>query len=195
MAASPILSALMPRTRQVVLRELVAGSGDFLHVRELERRTGAYSGNVGRELRKLEAAGIVESKRVGRQVLYRMDARCPVYPELRMLVVKTVGLADELRRALAPLSSKIRFAYVYGSFATGGAGVTSDVDLMVVGGASLYDVSEALDDAERTLRREINPTVYSMREYKAELAEGEGFVYGVHNGPKLMLIGGADEVE
>jgi hypothetical protein len=42
-----------------------------------------------------------------------------VFEELRALVLKTVGLADVLRAAVAPVSKDIRAAFVYGSIAKG----------------------------------------------------------------------------
>ncbi len=195
MTANVTLSSLIPQTRQVLLRELVAADGEYIHVRELERRTGAYSANLSRELRKLKAGGIVESRRVGRQLHYRLDERCPIYRELRSIIIKTVGIAGPLKDALAPLAKKLKLVYVYGSFADGTAGAESDVDLMVVGRASLLEVVEAMAEASDRLSREINPTVYSGKEYRAELASSEGFVYEVHHGAKILLIGEPDETE
>jgi len=193
MTANNILSSLIPKTRQILLRELVAADGEYVHVRELERRTGVYSVNISRELRKLKAGGIVESKEVGRQLHYRLNERCPIYHELRSIIIKTVGIAGPLKSALAALAPKAKFAYVFGSFADGTSGAESDVDVMVVGRVSLLEVVEALADASERLSREINPTVYSRKEYRAELASGEGFVYEVHHGPKILLIGEPDE--
>ena len=185
----------MPRTRQALLRELVAANSEYVHVRELERRTGVHSANLSRELRKLEGGGIVESKRVGRQLHYRLNERCPIYRELRSIVIKTVGVAGPLRKALVPLAKNITLAYVYGSFADGTAGAESDVDVMVVGRASLLDVVGALAPVADRLSREINPTVYSPKEYQTELAAGEGFIFEVHHGAKILLVGEPDEIK
>lgn len=183
----------MPKTRQILLRELVLADREYLHVRELERRTGVYSVNLSRELRKLKAGGIVESKRVGRQLHYRLDERCPIYPELKQMIVKTVGVADVLREALAPMRARLELAYIYGSFANGNARPDSDVDLMVVGDVSSREVYSAADDCTAALRREVHATVYPSEEYAAKLKLGRGFIHETHYGPKIPLIGGGDE--
>lgn len=72
------------------------------------------TGAVQRELRRLEASGLVTVTRVGNQKHYRANPGAPVFEELRALVLKTVGLADVLRAALAPMSQDIRAAFVYG---------------------------------------------------------------------------------
>ena len=55
-----------------------------------------------RELARLEASGLVTVTRVGKQKHYQANAASPLYEELRALVLKTFGLADVLRAALAP---------------------------------------------------------------------------------------------
>ena len=55
-----------------------------------------------------------------------------MFSELHGLVQKTVGLAEPLRRALAPLSSQILVAFVYGSVAKGTDTAGSDIDLMII---------------------------------------------------------------
>jgi len=190
-----MLGALLPQTRQLVLRELVRSGEEWIHIHALARKAGIHAANAQRELRNLEAAGIVESKRVGGQVHFRLNPRCPIYPELKMLILKTVGLADVLCKALAPLAPKIKLAYIYGSFATGDTRADSDVDLMIVGKVTLKEAVGALMDASRTLSREVNPTVFSASEYKDEIEKGGGFTHRVHHGPKIMLLGEVNEAE
>ena len=56
------------------------------------------------------------------------DRLSPLYPELRNLVLKTVGLADILRAALQ--DERIQVAFVFGSIAEGKETADSDVDLL-----------------------------------------------------------------
>jgi len=192
-APDDVLSAtLFGKARRAILSLLYGRADEAFYVREIGRLTGLATGSVLSELKRLLGAGIVVRVKRGHQVYYQANECCPVYSEIKMLIVKTVGLADALRKALEPLACRIRLAYVYGSFASGEARAESDVDLMVVGRVSLFDVVSALRDAQRTLGREISPTAYSRRDYERELALGEGFIHVVHNGPKIMLIGGAD---
>jgi len=187
------MSILFPRTRWMVLRELVLSEPEGIHVRELARRTGLNAGGVGRELKKLEEAEVVESKKTGGSIFYRLNPACQIYDEIRRIIVKTVGAADEVFRHLKPLRVKIRFAYIYGSFASGTHDSESDIDLMIVGDVSLESISEALGDIEIHLRREVNPSIYSYKEYKKKLEQGNSFISQVHKGPKIMIIGEIDE--
>jgi hypothetical protein len=61
---------------------------------------------------------------------------------------------------------------------------------MVVGNVDFDDAVEALRDAEKTLSREINPTVYSIREFTKKLRGN--FLKNVLEEKKLFIIGDED---
>ena len=190
MSSNALASALFPKTRSAILRELYR-EPDGLHLRELERRTGVNSRHVARELHALAEVGILKSKRVGRQIIYRLDPQCPIYNELRSIVRKTVGIADVLRETLASVADRIELAYVYGSHARGEERSDSDIDLMIVGRASLRDLSSPLREAAGILHREINPTAYRPGEYDEARQDAESFVRRIHDGPRIPVVGGA----
>ncbi|MFC2099309.1 nucleotidyltransferase domain-containing protein [Candidatus Bipolaricaulota bacterium] len=189
MSASSLAEALFPRTRRNVLQHL-SESQDGLHLRELERRTGVNSRHLQRELHSLRDAGLLMAKKAGNQVIYRLNPDCPIVDEIRAIVRKTLGLAGLLRQALEPLSAKIDLAYVYGSLAQGQERPDSDLDLMIVGDVSLREISPLLTEAHRAIQREISPTLYRSAEYAEALRDPESFVRRVHDGPKILLIGG-----
>jgi len=55
-------------------------------------------------LARLESAGLVTVTRVGRQKHYQANPTAAVFAELSALVLRTSGLADILRSALAPVA-------------------------------------------------------------------------------------------
>ena len=63
----------------------------------------------------------------------------------------------------------------------------SDVDLMIVGNVDFGDIVEKLADAQRILNREINPTVYSVKEFRKKVLEN--FLKTVLAAKKLFIIG------
>lgn len=180
---------LFGQTRSAVLSALLLHPESSLHVRELARLTGASAGSLHRELRLLADMGLLLRQEVGRQVHYRANVAHPVYAELAQLLRKTAGLVDVLREALEPLASKMDLAFVYGSMASGTERAGSDIDLMVLGRASFADLARALAPVQATLRREVNPTVMSRREFAQRLAAGDGFATSVARGAKLWLKG------
>ena len=83
----------------------------------------------------------------------------------------------------------MRLAFVYGSTAAGTERPGSDVDLMILGTASFADLARVLAGAQPILRREVNPTVMTEREFARRLAEGDGFARSIAKGSRLWLKG------
>lgn len=162
--------------------------------RQLESLLHEDSTNLSRELSRLERAGILTCQTIGRQKHYRPNPDCPIFSELRSIALKTFGLVSILSELLEPLREKIEVAFVYGSLARGAASAKSDVDLMVVGKIAFGEVVSALQPAQERLGREINPTVYSMKEFRSKLAEGHHFLQEVMRDKKLFVIGDEREL-
>jgi predicted nucleotidyltransferase len=99
-----------------------------------------------------------------------------------------------LRSTLAPLADSIALAFVYGSVARGEEKSDSDIDLMVIGKVSLEDVVGKLSSVEASLRRAVNPTLFSPSEFKRKLASANHFLNSVVRGDKIFLIGDEDEL-
>ena len=188
-------AALFSATRQAVLRQLFGHAGERFYQRQIIRIVGLGSGAVQRDLQQLTRAGILVRAVEGRQTYYQANRACPVFDELQGLIRKTFGVAQVLKDGLAALAGKIQIAFIYGSLATGGETVASDIDVMVVGeGISLQDVVLALTEAQRELRREVNPSVYRDEEFCRKLAGGHHFLSSVVAGPKVFLIGDEGEL-
>lgn len=188
-----IAHSLLGQTRSAVLGVLLLHPEDSLHVRELARLTGTSPGSLHRELRALADLGLLLRHEVGRQVHYRANVACPVFEELAGLLRKTAGLVDVLREALAPVAAKIERAFVYGSMASGESHSHSDVDVMIIGRVGFADAVLALAAAQKTLGREVNPTVLTPEEFAQKLRQKDGFVAQVWRGPKLWVIGHEEE--
>src|SRR6266853_2086628 len=129
-----------------------------------------------------------------RQIAREVDASIGAVQREQALINKTIGVFSVLRSALQPLSKRIVVAFVYGSVAREEETAQSDVDLMVVGKATLHDVLSRLSTVEKGLGRPINPTVYSVAEFKSKLASGNHFLNSVLKGQKACLLGDEDEL-
>jgi predicted nucleotidyltransferase len=190
-AVSGIADALFNKVRQRVLGVLFGNPGRSFYANEVIALAGSGTGAVQRELAGLETAGLVTVTRVGNQKHYQANAAAPVFEELRGLVLKTSGLADVLRDALAPLETQISAAFVYGSVAKRQDTAKSDIDLMVVSDSLSYaDLFAVLEEATRQLGRTVNPTVYSRQALEKRVREDNAFIKRVLAQPKLWVIGG-----
>ncbi|MFJ5296830.1 nucleotidyltransferase domain-containing protein [Pseudomonas sp. NPDC088368] len=182
-------SFLFSEYRRKVLALLLLNPQQQYHQREIARLTGTISGTLSRELSKMVEASVLLKASVGNQMHYRANPDCPIYPELVSILRKTDGLPEAIAQALAPLSERIKIAFVYGSIANGKATSDSDVDLMVIGSVSFSELVTQLYPLQESLGREISPKQYAEREWFQLLAEQGGFVRDVLAKPKLFVIG------
>ena len=185
---------LFGRTRGAVLALLYGRADQSFYTREIAREVDASVGAVQRELENLSKVGLILRKSVGSQVYYQANRETPIFPEMRALINKTIGIFGVLRSALRPLSKQIIAAFVYGSVAREQETAQSDVDLMVVGKATLDQVLSRVSTTEKAIGRSINPTVYSVAEFKSKLATENHFLTSVLKGQKVFLLGDEDEL-
>ncbi len=190
-----LAGALFSNTQQRILGLLFGQPQRSFYANELISLTGSGSGAVQRELARLAQSGLVASRLVGRQKHYEANPNSPIFAELCGIASKTMGLAEPLRHALAPLAPRIRAAFVYGSVAKRQDTASSDIDLMLVSDDLSYpDVFGALEAVSQRLGREIKPTIYSRTELAQRIARGDGFVKRVLAQPRIWLIGSDDEL-
>jgi predicted nucleotidyltransferase len=184
---------LSSRARPEIFRLLLSGTGEELHVREIERRSGLNDSTLRQELRKLVRLDLVQSRRDSNRVYYRAKTENPLYPEIRNLVLKTSGLADALKSAL--MDKRICVAFVFGSIARGEEKARSDVDLMIIGQLGVRDLSRLLSGIEEKIGREVNPHVLHEEEFRKRVRAKEHFVSSVMESPKIFIIGSHHELE
>lgn len=180
--------------RQQVIGLLLLNPERRYHLREVARLTGQAAPPVGRELNKLADFGVLTREKVGNQLVFQANQGCPVFQELAGIARKTFGLGDVLMRALEPCAEKCRAAFIYGSMASGSATTLSDVDVMIVGAVTFEQVIHALSSAETAIGREINPTIFSIKEWCEKLEGKDSFVMNVLARPKIFLIGDEEEL-
>lgn len=158
------------------------------YIRQVERLVGKNYALVRKELAHLETFGLLRSETKGNQVYYTVDRNFFLYPELQRLVLKTEGVSRVLKDRLEELGN-LECIFIYGSFASGTAGATSDIDLFIVGDIDENRLIPLINESERTLQREINYTLVKKEELQERIDRADPFVTNVLNRPKIMILG------
>jgi predicted nucleotidyltransferase len=193
--SSALANVLFGKARGAILALLYGHPDQSFYYRQITRQVNGISiGTVQRELDTLSQLGLIGRSTVGNQVFYQANRNHPVFQDLRVLVAKTVGAFHVLRLALAPLAKRITLAFVYGSLARQEEKADSDIDLIIVGKVTLEEILTKLADCEQSLGRPVNPTIYSVAEFKSKLTSGNHFVNSIVRSEKVFLIGGEDEL-
>jgi DNA-binding transcriptional ArsR family regulator len=179
------------KLRVEILALLFSRPEESLYLGEIVKLTGEDRGNISRELRNLENAGLLVSRKEGNMKYYSLNSRYLLYDELKSMIQKTRGISGTLKEKLF-MAKGIDYAFIYGSIAAGTETGKSDIDLMVIGKISLESLLKLIKSPEKTLGREINPSLYSVKEFKDRLKDKDSFIARVMSEPKIMLIGDDD---
>lgn len=181
------------KIRGKLLGVLFSSPGKKYYLSELSRLVETSAGNVQRELSRFIKDRLIVSEKKGNLVFYSLSRRHPFFRELRSLILKTWGVEGALK-ALAEEEKKVRLALLYGSFAQGTEHGESDIDFLVVSSGELKDFYSRLKRLESLFGREVNPTVYSIPEFKKKISEGEGtFISRILKEPHRVLKGTLEE--
>lgn len=176
--------------RRRILQLFFLRPGKRAHVRQVAREVGTVASAVGRELRRLEGAGVLTSEMVGRARVYRLDEASPVARDAAELFSKTEGVEVLLKQALVAVAG-IERAWMFGSHADHTERPDSDLDIMIVGTPGQAALSEALMPLEDRFGRAIHTTTLSADEFRRR-RDRPGFVSEVMAGPRIVLVGEDD---
>src|SRR5260370_41261170 len=98
----------------------------------------------------------VRRRPIGNQFVYSADLASPFYPEMKALAARSYGaqrlITDALHEAGAPL---VELAFLFGSTASGRTKPTSDLELMVIGTATRFDMPLSRPPVQDVLNRRI----------------------------------------
>lgn len=180
------------KIRQDVLSLFFSNPSKDYYLRELERILGYSAGSIRRELLRFQKDGLFNTKSRGNLLLYFLNHKHPLFNELKSIVFKTVGIEGSLRKLF--LDKAIKTAFIYGSFASNSEKAASDVDIMIIGSPDITSLNEKIARLERKISREINLTIYSLKEYQIKKKEKSGFILDLLENPKIMLKGKEDDL-
>lgn len=192
------ISTLFSSTQGEVLGLLFGQPDRRFMGSELIRQVGRGTGAVHRQLKQLVSSGLVTITKQANQTFYQADPRHPIFPELRAIFLKTTGLAEPLREALAPFAGQIVAAFVFGSIASGRERPTSDVDVMILtdhsDALSYGQLLVALGSVAQLLGRPVNPIIMDRLEWHQKRMVEDSFQQQVADGEIIMILGDRADV-
>lgn len=162
------------------------------YLRQMERITGYSVGNIRREIVKLEKSDLFSSRILGKVKLYKLNTHHPIYNEIRNIVRKTIGIEARLKTIIGK-QKKVKFAFIYGSFAKGEEKGASDIDIILIGDMRPKEIKSKLYEYQSEVQREVNSTVYSTSEFLNRVKNKNHFLTSVIKEPKVFLKGSENE--
>ncbi|HKY51750.1 MAG TPA: nucleotidyltransferase domain-containing protein [Candidatus Limnocylindria bacterium] len=177
-----------------ILALLTALPGEELHTNEIMRRTQTNANAAQRALERLEAGGVLRSRRLGNLRLWSITREHPLYASLRDLFGRTRGIPMLLQEKLSE-DSGIALAFLFGSYVTARDDPSSDIDLFVVGKPNAVTLDRVTEEVAKQLRRQVNVVAWTPQDLGTPTPAQRAFLESVTSRPKIWLIGGEDELE
>ncbi len=138
------------------------------YLRELAKEFGVSTNSVREELNQLTQTDLLTSEKNGRQVYYKANPDHPLFPELKSMVSKVMGI-DHVIDGIVNRLGDLERAYLIDDYAEGKD--TGIIDLLLVGNIDQYHLNDLSRKTERYIKRKIRPLVLSREEYKEFLAK------------------------
>ena len=173
--------------RVQILSLLLLNTDTKFYQREIETITGLAIRSIQRETEKLEALGVIHKSSEANKVYFQGNRDYNLFPELRKMLLKTVGLKVVLADAQA--DQRIKAAFIHGLFAAGQERLTDPIAIFVVGDVSKQELQARAEQIQNSIAREITCHVRTPQSFRSRVQLGYGFVANVLAGPKLFLIG------
>lgn len=158
------------KTRIKLLVRLFINPLATSYLRELSNEFNVSTNAVREELNQLTKTNLLKSQKNGRQVYYMANQEHPLFPELRSMINKVVGL-DQVIDGIVSRLGKIEGAYLIDDYAEGKD--TGIIDLLLIGEIDHYHLNDLSRKTERYIKRKIRSLVLSREEYKALLPKLE----------------------
>lgn len=151
------------KTRIKLLMRFFFNPKTCSYLRELANEFNVSTNAVREELNQLTRTGLLKSQKNGRQVYYMANQDHPLFPELKSMVGKVMGLDRVIEDIVGRLGDLER-AYLIDDYAEGKD--TGIIDLMLVGNIDQYHLNDLSRKTERYIKRKVRSLVLSKDEYK-----------------------------
>jgi hypothetical protein len=159
-----LLSGLISsKTRVKLLMRFFLNPQTRSYLRELAKEFDVSTNAVREELNQLTQTHLLKSEKIGRQVHYRANTEHVLFPELRSMVSKVLGV-DHVVEGIVSRLGKVEKAYLIDDYAEGKN--SSIIDLVLLGNIDQYHLNDLSRKTERYLNRKIRTIVLSREEFE-----------------------------
>jgi len=156
--------------RKRIILLLLYNPEDSFYINQIARIVKTSTGNVQRELKRLEENGLLLKEKKGNSLYFKINTSGPLFNDFKNIVDKTIGLKNILAETLKNKKG-IDFAFLFGSYVKGDFAADSDIDLYVIGDITEKELYQLIKRAEKKIYREINYHLASRQEFQEKTKE------------------------
>lgn len=132
-------------------------------LRELTDEFKASPSHIKDELDQMSKAGLLTSRKKGRQVLFSANQKHPVFGELHSMVKKALGM-DKILESIISRLGNLKKALLIDDYAEGKD--TGIIDLLLIGDIAQENLRDLTQKTEKYIDRKIRTLVLAEDEYE-----------------------------
>jgi predicted transcriptional regulator len=147
------------------------------YLRELAKEFNVSTNAVREELNQLKQTDLLKSEKNGRQVYYMANTEHSLFPDLKSMVSKVMGI-DQVIDGIVSRLGDLERAYLIDDYAEGKD--TGIIDILLIGNINHYHLNDLSRKTERYINRKIRALVLSSKEF-------ETFQPSLKNRPQILI--------
>lgn len=152
-----------------MLLKFFLNSHSSAYLRELAKEFGESTNSIRHELNNLSSAGYLVAREEGRSIYYSANTNHPLYPEIKNLVHKYLGIDKLLDTVIHKVLARLgilHLAFITGDYAKGrDSGI---IDLVLVGDIDQAYLQTCVSKAEKLINRKVRTLALSQEEYEGK---------------------------
>ncbi len=157
-----LIGLIASKTRIKLLVRFFFNPKTRSYLRELAKEFNVSTNSVREELNQLTKTKLLKSQKNGRHVLYMANTEHALFPELKSMVSKVMGI-DQVIDGIVQRLGDLERAYLIDDYAEGkDSGI---IDLLLVGNIDPYHLNDLSRKTERYIKRKIRTLVLSRDEF------------------------------
>jgi predicted transcriptional regulator len=157
-----LLSGLISsKTRVKLLMRFFLNPQTRSYLRELAKEFDVSTNAVREELNQLTKTHLLKSEKSGRNVFYSANTEHTLFPELRSMVQKVMGI-DQVIDGIVQRLGNLEQAFLIADYAEGKD--TGIIDILLVGTIDDHHLNDLTRKTERYIKRKIRTLVLTPQE-------------------------------
>ena len=165
------------KTRVKLLMRFFLNPQTRSYLRELAKEFNLSTNAVREELNQLTKTHLLKSEKSGRNVFYSANTAHTLFPELRSMVQKVMGI-DQVIEGIVQRLGNLEQAFLIADYAEGKD--TGIIDLLLVGSIDQHHLADLSKKTERYINRKIRVLILKATELEELLPE-------LNKKPKVLI--------
>jgi len=181
------------KVRVKILKQFLLNTGESYHIRALVRLLNEEINAVRRELKNLEAFGLLKSTRQSNKIVYTLNTNSPFLYELRSMILKD---SEELKLMAKVLGSikNVDSVIVTQAYMEKNYDNENDVDILIIGSPDINKLTKEMNGVEKELGRELRMAVLTKEDYEFRKKRREKMILDILEKDKIILLGSPNKI-